>query len=211
MNNYSAYLFDFDFTLADSSKGILKCFHIVLDRHGYTRVTDDEIRRTIGMTLENAFSQLTGIADMDKLASLRGEYSEEGKALITPNTFFYPESIPLLRKLKQRGAKTGIVSTKRGFYINQALEKNNALEFVDIVVGIENVSEAKPSPEGILLTLDKLGMRKEDVLYSGDSIIDAKAAEAASVDFVGITTGTTVKNDFVAYPYKKIISSLKEF
>ena len=33
--NYKTYLFDFDYTLADSSRGIVKCFRIVLTRHQY--------------------------------------------------------------------------------------------------------------------------------------------------------------------------------
>lgn len=34
--NYSAVLFDFDYTLADSSRGIVMCFQLVLRRHGFT-------------------------------------------------------------------------------------------------------------------------------------------------------------------------------
>ena len=48
--NYTTYLFDFDYTLADSSRGIVTCFRNVLTRHGYTEVTDDDIKRTIGKT-----------------------------------------------------------------------------------------------------------------------------------------------------------------
>ena len=33
--NYTTYLFDFDYTLADSSRGIVTCFRNVLTRHGY--------------------------------------------------------------------------------------------------------------------------------------------------------------------------------
>lgn len=50
--NYKTYLFDFDYTLADSSRGIVKCFRIVLTRHQYLTVTDEAIKRTIGKTLE---------------------------------------------------------------------------------------------------------------------------------------------------------------
>lgn len=53
--NYTTYLFDFDYTLADSSRGIVTCFRNVLTRHGYTEVTDDDIKRTIGKTLEDSF------------------------------------------------------------------------------------------------------------------------------------------------------------
>lgn len=31
--NYTTYLFDFDYTLADSSRGIVTCFRNVLNRH----------------------------------------------------------------------------------------------------------------------------------------------------------------------------------
>jgi phosphoglycolate phosphatase-like HAD superfamily hydrolase len=33
MKSYQAYLFDFDYTLADSSKGIVMCYRNVLERH----------------------------------------------------------------------------------------------------------------------------------------------------------------------------------
>ena len=53
--NYTTYLFDFDYTLADSSRGIVTCFRNVLNRHGYTHPTDNDIKRTIGKTLEESF------------------------------------------------------------------------------------------------------------------------------------------------------------
>ena len=59
--NYKTYLFDFDYTLADSSRGIVTCFRNVLNRHQYTNVTDEAIKRTIGKTLEESFSILTGV------------------------------------------------------------------------------------------------------------------------------------------------------
>ena len=51
--NYTTYLFDFDYTLADSSRGIVTCFRNVLTRHGYTEVTDDDIKRTIEMCIRD--------------------------------------------------------------------------------------------------------------------------------------------------------------
>ena len=42
--NYTTYLFDFDYTLADSSRGIVTCFRNVLNRHGYTHPTEMCIR-----------------------------------------------------------------------------------------------------------------------------------------------------------------------
>lgn len=60
MRQYKTYLFDFDYTLVDSSNGIVMCFRHVLDKHGYKNVDDRAIKRTIGMTLDDAFALLTG-------------------------------------------------------------------------------------------------------------------------------------------------------
>ena len=66
MRGYSAYLFDFDYTLADSSKGILTCFRNVLTRNGFIDVSDEDIKHTIGKTLQDSFSILTGVSDKDQ-------------------------------------------------------------------------------------------------------------------------------------------------
>ena len=56
MKSYQAYLFDFDYTLADSSRGIVMCYRNVLERHGFHQVDDLSIKRTIGKTLVDSFS-----------------------------------------------------------------------------------------------------------------------------------------------------------
>ena len=53
--NYTTYLFDFDYTLADSSRGIVTCFRNVLNRHAIPARPDNDIKRTIGKTLEESF------------------------------------------------------------------------------------------------------------------------------------------------------------
>lgn len=68
---YGIYLFDFDYTLADSSRGIVICFRNVLTRHGHTNVTDESIKRTIGKTLEDSFSILTEILTKIRLPHIR--------------------------------------------------------------------------------------------------------------------------------------------
>mgnify|MGYP000160041340 CR=1 FL=1 len=71
---YTTYLFDFDYTLADSSRGIVICFRNVLERHGHTGISDEAIKRTIGKTLEDSFSLLSGITAPETLAEYKKEY-----------------------------------------------------------------------------------------------------------------------------------------
>lgn len=207
---YTTYLFDFDYTLADSSRGITLCFRHVLERNGYAGVTDEAIRRTIGKTLEESFSILTGVTDPDRLAAFKAEYRREADVYMTPNTRLFPETLRVLRTLKERGAKIGIISTKYRFRIHDTMDQHLPADFLDIVVGGEDVSRAKPDPEGLLYAIGQLGVKKKRVLYIGDSTVDAETAQAAGVDFAGVTHGVTTADELAAYPHRRIMDSLTE-
>ena len=208
--SYQVYLFDFDYTLADSSRGITLCFRHVLERNGYAGVTDEAIRRTIGKTLEESFSILTGVTDPDRLAAFKAEYRREADVYMTPNTRLFSETLRVLRTLKERGAKIGIISTKYRFRIHDTMDQHLPADFLDIVVGGEDVSRAKPDPEGLLYAIRQLGVKKKRVLYIGDSTVDAETAQAAGVDFAGVTHGVTTADELAAYPHRRIMDSLTE-
>lgn len=116
---YTTYLFDFDYTLADSSRGIVICFRNVLERHGHTGISNEAIKRTIGKTLEDSFSLLSGITAPETLAEYKKEYVKEADTYMTVNTFFFPETVTVLKTLKSQGAQIGIISTKFRFRIRE--------------------------------------------------------------------------------------------
>lgn len=208
--NYTTYLFDFDYTLADSSRGIVTCFRIVLTRHGYMEVTDDEIKRTIGKTLEDSFSILTGVTDAAQLAGFKEEYRKEADTHMTVNTVLFLETKSVLVALRDSGARIGIISTKYRYRIEELLEQHFPANFMDIIVGGEDVKTAKPSPEGLLFAIKQLHVSKAETLYIGDSTVDAQTAKAAGVDFAGVLHGMTTAEELQQYPHKKIMSSLEE-
>lgn len=210
MKSYNVYLFDFDYTLADSSRGIVMCYRNVLERHHHTGITDETIKRTIGKTLQESFSIMTGITDADTLEMYRKEYVKEADTHMTANTFLFPETIEVLTRLKTNGAKLGIISTKYRYRIMELLGKKLPENFLDIIVGGEDVQHPKPAPERVLFAIGHLGCRKEDVLYVGDSTVDAETAQAAQVDFAGVLHGATTYDELAAYPHVAIMKTLAE-
>lgn len=210
MKSYNVYLFDFDYTLADSSRGIVMCYRNVLERHHHTGITDETIKRTIGKTLQESFSIMTGITDADTLEMYRKEYVKEADTHMTANTFLFPETIEVLTRLKTNGAKLGIISTKYRYRIMELLGKKLPENFLDIIVGGEDVRHPKPAPEGVLFAIGHLGCRKEDVLYVGDSTVDAETAQAAQADFAGVLHGATTYDELAAYPHVAIMKTLAE-
>lgn len=208
--NYTTYLFDFDYTLADSSRGIVTCFQNVLKRHGYTEITDDAIKRTIGKTLEDSFSILTGVTDAEQLADFKKDYRKEADVHMTVNTMLFLETKSVLIALKDGGARIGIISTKYRYRIKELLDQHFPSNFMDIIVGGEDVKSAKPSPEGLLLAIKQLHANKAETLYIGDSTVDAETAQAAGVAFAGVTHGVTTAKELAKYPHWKIMSTLEE-
>lgn len=207
---YTTYLFDFDYTLADSSQGIVICFQNVLNRHGYTDITDTQIKRTIGKTLEESFSILTGIEDADTLASYKKEYIREADTYMNVNTFLFPETVPTLTTLKEKGAKIGVISTKFRYRLKAVLDLHFPTDFFDIIIGGEDVKVMKPDPQGIQMALTKLKRNRKETLYIGDSIVDAETARNAKVDFVGVLNGMTTREELKAYPHRQILNDLSQ-
>lgn len=207
---YSTYLFDFDYTLADTETAIIICYRHVLETNGFYGVTDEAIKRTIGHPVTDSFTMLTGVNEPDTLQIFRAEFVKKADEIMVNNSALYPTVPPLLRKLKEQGFKTGIISTKYRYRIIGTLEKFAMTELVDIVLGGEDVDQPKPDPEGILKAIERLGVTKREALYTGDSLIDANAAKNAGIDFVAVTTGVTAAGEFEGLPYKKIICDLSE-
>ena len=210
MRYYALYIFDFDYTLADSSVGIVTCFRHVLERHAYKGISDDTIKQTIGKTLEESFSILTGITDETVLAELKKEYVKEADVYMTINTHLFPETKTVLTALKERGARIAILSTKFRFRIKECLDLHFSSGFFDVIIGGEDVQMHKPSPEGLLKALDMLQAKQTDVLYVGDSMVDAETAQAAAVDFAGVLHGVTPAEALATYPHQAVMKTLTE-
>ena len=130
--------------------------------------------------------------------------------MMVANTKLFPEALPMLRKLKKQGVKTGIISTKYRYRIESTIRLYGMDELIDLVIGGEDVETAKPSPEGVWKALDRLKCGREETLYIGDSLVDARTAQNAGVHFAAVTTGTTTAADFETVPHVSVMENLSE-
>ena len=207
---YKTYVFDFDFTLVDATPGIVESVNYALNQVGLEPKSSDDIRKTVGMTLDDIFHELTSILDKQMSDLFISNFIFMADKVMTENTFLFDDTIKVLSKLKQSGCNTAIVTSKFHYRADEALAKYGISELIDCIAGFEDVETAKPSPEGLLKTIDYFGNDKRSVLYVGDSLIDANTAANASVDFVAVLTGTTRKEEFLMLPHTYIAKNLTE-
>lgn len=191
-----AIIFDFDYTLGDSTNGIALSINYALDRLGYEAQPLDEIKKTIGLSLKETFLRLVCNNSSEQEEQFAKLFKEKADAVMVDNTELYAGVKDILYSLKEKGYRTAIVTTKFHYRIEQILSKFDVEPLIDMIVGAEDVKIEKPNPEGLLWTIERLGLAKEEVLYVGDSLVDAKTAENAEVAFAAVLTGTTARRDF---------------
>ena len=94
--NFKAVFFDFDYTLADGTEAIVAGFRYAFGRMGLPEPTEEAIRPTIGMVLEDEFTFLSGEADPARRAEFRQLYTEKAGPMHVSVTRLFPGALELL-------------------------------------------------------------------------------------------------------------------
>jgi HAD superfamily hydrolase (TIGR01549 family) len=205
---YKAVIFDFDYTLGDSTGPIVTAAQGALKEMGWPPAEREAIRRTIGHTLQDAYTMLTGDRDPEQKERFYHTFRAIAKETMVRDTVLLPGTEEILRRLSGQGVKLAVVSTKGRHNIAEIFHRFALEELFSCIVGFENVSAPKPDPEGLLYALGQVGVRPEEALYVGDTVIDAETALRAGTAFAAVTTGTTEAEAFAAFPSKTIVSCL---
>jgi phosphoglycolate phosphatase/pyrophosphatase PpaX len=173
-------LFDLDGTLVNTWALYLESYLRTLEPYVGRRMSYDEIR-TLHPTSE--VRALHQVVPADAIAEAHETLLGHYRALHT--THFagsYPGVPEMLEGLRALGLTLGIVTGKsRGAW--EITHQAAGLGDFAVFVGDDDVQEAKPSPDGLHLALERLGAVPEETLYVGDSASDAVAARDAGIRF----------------------------
>jgi pyrophosphatase PpaX len=182
-----ASLFDFDGTLVDTTELIYQSM-----RHAAGDVLGREISREIlmanvGQPLPRQMELLSAEHAEELLESYRLHNEEHHDTLIKE----FPGVEESLARLRASGVRVAVVTSKRRFSVEMALEAFPGLgEVVDRWLTMEDTTEHKPRPEPLLKGLEFLGnVPPEEAAYVGDSPFDVAAAKAAGIPSVAVSWG----------------------
>ena len=182
MREYTLYLFDFDNTLFDTRCGIEAILMEALPVLGvdYDATRFDEC---LGLTMEQVYRRYMG-SDSSRFA----EFEEVFMKVVHSDAYLgappFPETARVLRSLKGRGKRIGVVSGKKRYKIENLLRSQGLDGYPETIVGFDETPLHKPNPDPLLLGMSFFDVPKEDIVYVGDSPNDALAAKAAGVDCV---------------------------
>ena len=210
VHDFQSVIFDFDYTLADSSDAVIECANYALRRLGLPEAIDNAIRRTIGLSLPRTLTALAGEEHAGAGDEFQRLFTERADVVMHDLIVMYDFVSSITDVLMGSGIRLGIVSSKFRRRIERVLKRDDLEGRFEVIVGGEDVEELKPNPRGLLRAVDALSTPRERCLYVGDSVTDAETAQRAGVPFVAVLSGVTGREAFADYDSVNVLESAAE-
>jgi len=212
LEGMEAVLFDFEGTLVDEQWNV----------KGAVQETLEKLRAS-GFSIEGLQGKKYSILMREamQVASEAGRSPEEVREMIGAIYDRYDQDAlsrwslrpgvkEVLHTLRSRGIKTALVSNVGKKALTMAFQKLDLLSSFDLRVSRNDVQTMKPSGEGITLAIKQLLVRKEKVLFVGDSPDDIHAAREAGVKVILLAGNKKPERDFIATQPDDLIRNFDE-
>lgn len=203
---YEAVVFDLDGTVVDSVELIIVSF-----QHAMREVLGREVSREgsiayVGRPLREQMMFFSPEHVDELVASYREFNHREHDRMLT----LYDGISPLLDRLQRSGVKLGLVTSKSRYTTQMAFDLTGIESYFGATVCADESPGNKPSPDPILLCLERLQVSPNDAAYVGDSPSDIQAAHAAGVDAIGVTWGVFDPDTLAAEKPGRLVHTICE-
>ena len=206
LENYKGIIFDLDGIIYDITDAITKAVDDGIEKY-QLKVNRDAVMEEIAHLIEEIQNYpvpkiLLNSYELLKINSLEGLsfFKKLRIAIFLFNQFNkYREEATifdgiddLISKLS-KSLKLAILTNNKSQYAEEVLEKFNLTKYFGTIIGFNEVTEVKPSPEGILKILEKWEIKPSEAIFIGDMTTDIEAGKTANVKMVCVASGLAQK------------------
>lgn len=177
-----AVIFDLDGTLLNTDLLIRKSFIHVFKKYkpGYV-LSEEELLSFLGPSLKDTFERYFPQSMVEELIEYYRDYNH---AHHVDYVTIYPTVVETLQTLKERDYPMGVVTTKYSSAAYLGLDLFDMTHYFDVVLGMDNVKNVKPDPEGIHKVMKQTNCHK--AVYIGDNMSDIMAGKNAHAYTIGV-------------------------
>jgi len=188
-------LFDLDGTLLDTAPDFYRVIAELAERHNLPTPNYQIIRDNAS---NGGHAMLTGVFGDTYLKNkdtLHDEFLNHYRQTPVKTGTLFPGVNDALLWLEEQAIPWGIVTNKPRDLTERVLTSLNLTERCRTLICPEDVTTAKPDPEGILTAIKNTHARAEHSLYFGDHHRDILAGQAACVPTVACEFGYVTADD----------------
>ena len=195
-------IFDLDGTLIDTRTDIANACNHALEQCGFPQRDIKEYNMLVGRGIDNLFRGAMPASEVNEenVARMRSlfvpYYNEHGCDWTRP----YDGIMDILEVLKDKGLHFAVASNKYQEGTQSLVEKFfGKYDFVKIL-GQREGRPIKPDPQIVEEAMEGVpGIRKDEVIYVGDSNVDMETGINAGVRTIGVTWGFRTREELQAY------------
>ena len=194
--NFDLIAFDWDGTLFDSTKIIVRCIQAAVQDVGGTVPTDKAAGYVIGLGLMEALAHAAPDVPRDQYPLL-GERYRHHYASFSDDLSLFEGTLALLASLKSRGYKLAVATGKSRRGLDDALQH---VELKGVFDSSRTADETagKPDPRMLNELMDEFNLPSSRVLMIGDTTHDLQMALNAACPSVGVSYGAHEPEAFEA-------------
>ncbi len=100
----------------------------------------------------------------------------------------FPSMVELVKGLKKADYRLAIATGNNTATVSAILKADGLLGLFDSISGMDSVRLSKPDPETLDVIMEKLGIKKKDALFIGNSEFDVLAGRNAGIETIRIRT-----------------------
>jgi len=206
--NFDLIAFDWDGTLFDSTKIIVRCIQAAVRDVGGTVPTDKEAGYVIGLGLMQALAHAAPDVPAEKYPQL-GERYRHHYAAHYDDLSLFDGVLPLLDALKARGHLLAVATGKSRRGLDEVLR---TVELRGVFDGSRTADETagKPDPRMLHELMAEFDVAPERVLMVGDTTHDLQMALNAGCPSVGVSYGAHEPDSFSVLAPRHVAHSVPE-
>ncbi len=205
--NKTAILFDLDGTLVDSVPDLAAAVNEMLRRLGRDGYDEETVRYWVGNGAQTLVRRaLLGKRDIDGetidaalFEEAMGLFFDAYAAHLSRATRPYPYVTETLRRLKEAGYKTAIVTNKPERFALPLAERLGIADLFDAIYGGDRFEKKKPDSYPLEKMCERLGVNVDEAVMVGDSRNDILAAKACGMHSIGVTYGYNYGESIARY------------
>lgn len=182
--NYKAFIFDLDGTLADTMPVHYKACQIVCNEHGFD-FPEDYFYKEAGKPTLEVFRNLVKMLGKDIDGNILGQSKEE-KFLELINLVTPLEIVAKIALDHKGKIPMAIGSGGQRYSVDLTLKVINFDGFFDSVVSCDDVKNHKPHPDTFLKAAKEMGVDPKDCVVFEDGDPGIEAAKSAGMQWIDV-------------------------